>query len=64
MQEKIGFSKYTDNIKVTAFENPNGSIAIILFNKNNFNNEYNLVINNEVIHDNLDSHAIVSYLIK
>lgn len=61
---KIGFSKYTDNIKVTAFENPNGSIAIILFNKNNFNNEYNLVINNEVIHDNLDSHAIVSYLIK
>ena len=40
------------------------SIVIILLNRNNFNKEYNLVFKDIVIHDNLDSHAIVSYLIK
>lgn len=61
---KLGFSRYTDNIEITAFENNDNSIVIVLLNKNNFNKEYNLVINNEVIHDNLDSNAIVTYLIK
>lgn len=61
--QKLAFSKYTDNIEITSFENTDGSIVVVLLNKSNFNNEYNLVINNEVIHDNLDSHAIVSYLI-
>lgn len=60
---RIGFSKFTDAIEVTAFKNTDNSIAIVLFNKNDFNREYNLCINNKVIHDNLDSHAIVSYLI-
>lgn len=61
--QRIGFSRYTDTIEITAFKNTDNSIAIILLNKNNFNKEYNLVFNNEVIHDNLDSHAIVSYFI-
>lgn len=60
---KLAFSTYTDNIKITAFKNQNNTIAIVLLNKNNSNSEYNLVINDEVIHDNLDSHAIVTYLI-
>lgn len=62
--KKIAFSKYTDYIEITAFENTDNSIVVVLLNKNNFNKEYNIVINNEVIHDNLDSHAIVSYIIK
>ena len=61
--KRIAFSKYTDNIEVTAFKNVDDSVAIVLLNRNDFNKEYNLVIDDYVIHDNLDSHAIVSYLI-
>lgn len=61
--KRIAYSKYTDKIEVTAFKNPNNSIAIVLMNKNDFNYEYNLCINDFIIHDNLDKHAIVSYLI-
>ena len=62
--KRIAYSKYTSDIEVTSFLNYDNSIAIILMNKNSFNKEYNLCINNTVLHDNLDSHAIVSYLIK
>ena len=61
--KRIAFSKFSTDIEVTAFKNPDNSIAIVLLNRNNFNKEYNLVIENTVIHDNLDSHAIVSYLV-
>ena len=58
--KRLAFSRYTDSIEVTSFINPDNSIAIILFNKNDYNKEYNLCINGTTIHDNLDSHAIVS----
>lgn len=61
---RIAFSRYSTDIEVTAFQNPDNSISIILLNRNNFNKQYNIVLNNTVIHDNLDSHAIVTYLIK
>ena len=61
--KRIGFSTYTDKIEVTAFKNPDNSIVIILLNRNDFNKEYNICINNNVIHDNLDSHAIVTLII-
>lgn len=62
--QRIAYSKYSSDIEVVAFKNPDNSIAIILLNRNNFNKEYNLVFKDIVLHDNLDSHAIVSYLIK
>lgn len=62
--KRIAYSKYTSDIEITSFLNSDNSIAIVLMNKNNFNKEYNLCINDVVFHDNLDSHAIVSYLIK
>ncbi len=62
--KRIAYSKYTSDIEVTAFKNPDDSISIILLNKNDFNKEYNLVFKDSIIHDNLDSHAIVTYLIK
>ena len=62
---RIAHSTYTDAFEVTSFKNPDISIVVVLFNKNDKNKEYNLVINEtELIHDNLDSHAIVTYLIK
>lgn len=62
--KRIAFSRYTDKIEVTAFKNPDNSVAIILLNKNDKNKEYNLCFDNILIHDNLDSHAIVTYFIK
>lgn len=62
--QRIAHSRYSSDIEVVAFKNTDNSIAIILLNINNFNKEYNLVFKDIVLHDNLDSHAIVSYLIK
>lgn len=62
--KRIAFSRYTDNIEVTSFKNPDNSIAIVLMNRNNFNKEYTICLNDISIHDNLDSHAIVTYLIR
>ena len=62
--KRIAHSRYTSDIEVVAFKNIDNSTAIVLLNRNNFNKEYNLVFEDIVMHDNLDSHAIVSYLIK
>ena len=62
--KRIAFSKYTSDIEVTAFKNPDNSIAIVLMNRNNFNKEYTICLNDVTFHDNLDSHAIVSYVVK
>lgn len=62
--KKIGFSKFTSNIEVTAFKNTDNSIAVILLNRNNFNQEFSININGKILHDNLDSHAILTYMIK
>ena len=62
--KKIGFSKFTSNIEVTAFKNPDNSIVVILLNRNNFNKEFNINLNGKVLHDNLDSHAILTYVIE
>lgn len=61
--KRIAFSSYSADIEITAFENIDKSIAIVLLNRTNFNKEYNIILNDKVIHDNLDNHAIVSYLI-
>ncbi len=61
--KRTAFSKYTDNIEMTSFINEDNSIAVVLFNKTGVNKEYNLVIGDKMIHDNLDSHAIVTYTI-
>ena len=52
------------NIQSTAFKNIDGTISVILFNKNDFNIEYDFCYKNYIFHDNLDSHTIVSLNIK
>lgn len=60
---RIGFSRFTESINMTAFMNPDNSIIVVLLNQNNHNIEYNLCINNQTFHDNLDSQAIVTFII-
>ena len=61
--KRISISTFTNDIQATAFRNSDNSIAIILLNKNNHNIEFNLSYNNHILHDNLDSHAIVTFVI-
>lgn len=61
--KRISASTFTNDIQVTAFKNTDNSIAIVLLNKNNHNVEFNLCYNNHFLHDNLDSHAIVTFVI-
>lgn len=61
--KKIHFHKFSEDISVSAFKNPNKSVIIILLNRTDKNIEYNLCYNQFVLHDNLDSHAIVTFVI-
>lgn len=61
--KRIAFSRFTEDINLTAFKNPDNSIIIVLLNKNSYNIEYNLCIQNQTFHDNLDSNAIVTFII-
>lgn len=62
--KRLGFSKYTDKIEVTSFKNPDGTITIVVLNKNNFGVEYNICINNRFINDYISEHCIFTYIIK
>lgn len=61
--KRIGFSKFTSKIEVTAFKNVDGSIVVVLLNCNEKNQEFNLHLNGEIFHDNLDGHAILTFVI-
>lgn len=60
---RIGFSRFTENISMTAFRNTDDSIVVVLLNRNTFNVEYNLCFENQYFHDNLDGNSIVTFLI-
>ncbi len=62
--KKVGFSKYTSDIEVTAFKNIDHSIVVVLLNRNEFNKEFTLHINGKTFHDNLDGHAILTFVIQ
>ncbi len=61
--KRIFCHKFSENISVSAFKNPDKSVIIVLLNKTDKNIEYNLCYNQYVFHDNLDSHAIVTFVI-
>lgn len=61
--KRIGFSKFTEDIEVTAFQNIDGSIIVILLNRNDFNKEFSLHLNGKIFHDNLDAHAILTFVV-
>ncbi len=62
--KRIAFSKYTDKIELTAFKNPDNSIIVVLLNRNDYNINYNLKINNNILHDTINKHGIITYEIK
>lgn len=60
---RIGYSKFTSDIEVCAFKNEDDSIVVVLLNRNDFNKEFTLNFLGNIFHDNLDSHAILTFVI-
>ena len=58
----VEISKYNDNIEVLAAKT-NLNTIVILLNRTDNSYEYNLCIENKYLHDNLDSHSIVTFII-
>jgi len=56
-------SKYTDKIEVLCAKH-NDELTVVLLNKTDQNYEYNLCIKDKYLHDNLDSHSIVTFIVK
>lgn len=61
---RIGYSKYIGDIKMTAFKNPDNSIAIVMLNRENYNIAFNLCINDIMFKDTLEHKSMLSFLIK
>ena len=60
---RIATSKYSENLEITAFKNPDNSIVIVILNKNWFEMDFNIHINDKLIHDIIDGNTILTYVI-
>ncbi len=56
-------NKNNTNLKVVSIKN-NKEIIIVIMNKTNDNIDYNLFINEKNIYDKINSHSIITYIIK
>ena len=61
---KIGYSRYLGDIRMTAFKNPDNTIAIVMLNREHYNIDFNLCINDIMFKDTLEQQSMISYVIK
>lgn len=61
---RIAFSKFSSDIKMTAFKNPDNSIAVVLVNGEHYDMKVNLCLKKSMIKDTLEAQSIISYIIK
>lgn len=59
--KRIGFSNYSDKLEVTTFKNKNKSIIIVLLNRSNYTLDFNLKLENYIVHDNINKHSIITF---
>jgi glucosylceramidase len=61
---RIGFSKYTDKLDVTAFKNPDGSIVVVFLNRNSERLPVVIRLNEEIVEFEVEAEAIVTGVIR
>ena len=61
---KLAYSKYTNDINVTAFKNPDESIGIVVLNNSNNDIDFNLCMGDIMFKDSVKKQSIISYLCK
>ena len=60
---RIAHTRYTEELEVTAFRNPDGTIAMVVLNRTDREQGFNLRIEGQFCHDAVAPHSIVTYLI-
>lgn len=60
---RIAYSKYTDKIEVTCFKNNDNSIIVVLLNRTDYTQLYNIYINNMIYNDEINPHSIITFKI-
>ncbi|MHC9537108.1 glycoside hydrolase family 30 protein [Dellaglioa sp. BT-FLS60] len=60
---RIGYSKYTDTLEITAFKNPNGTIIMVILNKYDEEKEVNIRLNSMVSNIAIKPLSITSVVI-
>lgn len=60
---RIAFSKYLEDITMTAFKNLDGSIAVVMINRANYNINFNMVIKDVTFKNTLEAQSAISYVI-
>ena len=61
--KRIGFSKFTSNLEVCTFRNFDNSIVIVILNKTDKTEKFNLIINEKYYSDSIEKHSIITYVI-
>lgn len=61
---RIGFSRYTDALDVTAYKNPDGSIALVLLNRSEKAMPVNIRINGQIARTEVPARAICTGVIE
>ena len=60
---KLAHSKYLSDIRITAFKNPDNTIAVVMMNSAHYNIDFNLCMENIMFKDTLEPDSIITYLI-
>ena len=60
---RIGFSKFTSNLEICTFKNFDNSIVIVILNRTDNKEKFNLVINEKYYSDIIEKHSIITYVI-
>ena len=61
---RIAYSKYISDLHVTSFKNPDGSIAVVMFNGAHYGINVNVCMGDMMFKDTIDGNSMVSYVIK
>lgn len=61
---RVAYSKYTDKIKITTFQNPDKSIIMVVLNKTDEKQEYVVRMEEQLYFTSIKPHSIVTHIIR
>ena len=61
--KRIAYSKFTENLEITAFKNSDGKIVVVILNKSDNDEKFTLVLDNKIMNGKINKHSIITYII-
>ena len=62
--KRVAFSRYSDDVDVTSFENPNGDIVTVVQNELNRKQRLALVVDGQGTNTEIPAHSITTFITK